>query len=114
MAKKRYDRVAVVKHSNPAANYTRINCEELETALRVLKENEFRLLMYYFSKNSRWKFKDTEICETLGIKDRTLNDLRKGLIDKGFLLIYLGNDINNYFVGEEAVRSWKMYQENKN
>lgn len=107
MAKsKKYDKRAVIQYSSDR-NRCKIPTQEAVEAMTKLNENEYKLLIYYYSHNSGWNFSDDKICKDLGgITSRTLNNARKSLIEKGYLLIVQGN-IDIYFVGQEAVRRWQ-------
>lgn len=107
MAKsKKYDKRAVIQYSK-ANNRCKIPTQEAIDAMSELNENEFKLLIYYHSHNSGWHFRDDKIRNELGgITQRTLNNARNTLIEKGYILIVQGN-IDNYFVGQEAVHRWQ-------
>ena len=85
----------------------RIPTHEAIDAMKDLSSGAFKLLIYYYSKSTGWNFRDEEIAETLGITVKRLGELRKELIDKDYLLVERGQNIDNYFIGRQAVRDWK-------
>lgn len=102
--RKKYNNKAVIQHS-----FHHLKCliprDEALLAMSDLSDNAFKLLIYYYSRTSGWTFSDSEIAKTLGITERTVNDNRKELIKKKYLLITSG-EIDNYFVGKDIVRKW--------
>ena len=91
----------------------RIPTEEAITAMKDLTANAYKLLIYYYSKSTGWKFDDAEMAETIGVTDRTLKDCKRELINKGYLYIEKGTTIDNYFIGKQAVFAWKNPDLNK-
>lgn len=97
---------AVIIHTSTSfQDRCRASTGETIMAMQVLTHNAFKLFMYYCSKSTGWQFNDTDIAHCVGVKDRTLQNLRNELIDKGYLLICKG-DVDNYFVGRGAVTKW--------
>lgn len=88
-----------------AQHTCKISTDEAIYAMKDLTDNAFKLLIYYYSRSSGWAFSDDEISSTIGVTKRTVSNLRKELVDKGYLHIEKGN-INNYFVGRKAVFEW--------
>lgn len=85
----------------------RIPTTEAIDAMKDLSSGAFKLLIYYYSKSTGWEFKDKEIADALGVTEKRVGELRKGLVDKDYLLIEKGGYIDNYFIGRQAVRKWK-------
>lgn len=85
----------------------RIPTHEAIDAMKDLSSGAFKLLIYYYSKSTGWEFKDAEIADTLGITVKRLGELKKELVDKDYLLVERGQNIDNYFIGRQAVRNWK-------
>lgn len=85
----------------------RIPTSEAITAMKDLSSGAFKLLIYYYSKSTGWDFHDGEIADTLGVGDKRLQELKKELTDKDYLFIARGTDIDNYFIGRQAVQNWK-------
>lgn len=80
---------------------------EVVNAMKDLSAGAFKLLMYYYCRSTGWEFSDEEIASTLDITPKRLLELKKELIDNGYLLIEKGTNIDNYFIGRKAVRDWK-------
>lgn len=91
-----------------AAYTCRAPTNEVLDAMKKLSSGAFKLLMYYYSKSTGWDFDDVEIAEVLGVQVSRVVVLRKELVDKEYLLIEKGSNINNYFVGRKAVMDWKV------
>lgn len=96
----------VVMHSQGAYK-CRIPTNEAISAMKDVSSGAFKLLIYYYSKSTGWAFDDTEIADTIGVTERRLKELKKELIDKDYLYISKGADIDNYFIGRQAVQGWK-------
>jgi predicted transcriptional regulator len=96
----------IVMHSQDTYRCKAPTYEVLES-MRELTDTGFKLLMYYYSKSTGWRFDDADIAMTLGVTPRTVSNARKELIDKEYLLIEKGKNIDTYFVGKRAVREWK-------
>ncbi len=94
-------------HSTTA--YTcRIPTHEAIEAMTDLSDIAYKLLIYYYSKSTGWNFNDEEIAKVIGVTARTVGEKRNELIDKGYLLVEKGKNIDNYFVGKRAVMEWKF------
>ena len=93
-------------HSNEAYR-CRIPTTEALTAMKDLTSGAFKLLIYYYSKSTGWEFKDDEMADALDVSEKRLKELKKELVDKEYLLILKGVDIDNYFIGRKAVAGWK-------
>ena len=85
----------------------RIPTHEALSAMKDLSSGAFKLLIYYYSKSTGWEFKDEEIADALGVTIKRLKELKKELVDKGYLLVLKGSDIENYFIGRQAVQAWQ-------
>lgn len=85
----------------------RIPTNEAIDAMKDLSSGAFKLLIYYYSKSTGWNFNEIEIAEALGISVKRVGELKKELTDKDYLLIESGKNIDNYFIGRQAVRQWK-------
>ena len=97
----------IMIHSKNA--YTcRIPTHEAITAMKDLTDTAYKLLIYYYSKSTGWEFRDEEIANVLGVTLRTVGNAKKELIDKEYLLIEKGSNIDNYFIGRQAVLEWKF------
>ena len=105
MTKIRKRRSIVMHSSNPYR--CRIPTHEALDAMKDLTSGAFKLLIYYYSKSTGWEFVDTEIAEALSVTPKRLRELKKELVDKDYLLVARGADIDNYFIGRQAVRNWK-------
>ena len=86
---------------------------EVLEAMKELNETEFKLLMYYYSKSTGWKFDDTQIAATIGVTPRTLSTAKHSLMDKEYLYIIKHKEADTYFVGKRAVREWKYPPEDE-
>lgn len=84
----------------------RIPQAEITTAMVDLSATAFKLLMYYYSRNDGWEFKDENIAVTIDSTTRMVAKYRKELIDKEYLLIQKGQ-VDVYFVGKRAVAKFK-------
>ena len=84
----------------------RIPTEEALLAMKDLSSGAFKLLIYYYSKSTGWKFVDSQIAETLGVSEIVVKRLKKELSDKGYLYVEKGNSFNTYFIGRKAVLEW--------
>ena len=80
---------------------------EVLDAMKDLTDTGFKLLLYYYSKSTGWKFDDEDIAGTIGVTARTVATARKELMEKGYLLVEKGRSIDTYFVGKRAVKEWK-------
>ena len=96
----------IVMHSQDSYRCKAPTYEVLES-MKELSDTAFKLLMYYYSKSTGWKFDDVDIAKTLGVTTRTVANARKELVDKDYLLIEKGKNIDTYFVGKRAVMEWK-------
>lgn len=96
----------IVMHSQDPYKCKAPTYEVLES-MKELTDTGFKLLMYYYSKSTGWKFDDADIAATLGVTPRTVANARKELIEKEYLLIEKGRNLDTYFVGKRAVREWK-------
>jgi len=83
----------------------RIPQAEITTAMKDLSSTAFKLLMYYYSRNDGWEFKDTNIATAIDSTERMVKKHRKELIDTGYLLIQKGQ-VDVYFVGRGAVEQF--------
>jgi hypothetical protein len=110
MTKIRKRRSIVMHSSNPYR--CRIPTHEALDAMKDLTSGAFKLLIYYYSKSTGWEFVDDEIANALGVTTKRLKELKKELTDKDYLLVAKGADIDNYFIGRQAVRNWKDPAEN--
>lgn len=97
---------SIIMHSQGAYR-CRIPTNEALSAMKDLSSGAFKLLIYYYSKSTGWNFEDGEIADTLEVTLRRLKELRKELTDKDYLLVLKGGDIDNYFIGRQAVQGWK-------
>jgi helix-turn-helix protein len=97
----------IVMHSRDAY-VCRIPTEEALTAMKELTDTAYKLLIYYYSKSTGWNFSDLEIGRVLGVTERTVQTARKELVDKEYLLVEKGKNIDNYFIGKRAVFEWKF------
>jgi hypothetical protein len=96
----------IVMHTT--STYTcRIPTHEAIEAMKELSDVAYKLLIYYYSKSTGWNFDDTVMADALGVTPRTISERRNELIDKGYLMIEKGKNIDNYFVGKKAVMDWK-------
>lgn len=84
----------------------RIPTDEALLAMKDLSSGAFKLLIYYYSKSTGWKFVDSQIAETLGVTEVVVKRLKKELIDKGYLYVEKGTNFNTYFIGRKAVLEW--------
>ena len=105
MPKTTYKGRNIMSHSTSQFTW-RIPTEEALTAMKDLSSGAYKLLIYYYSKSTKWDFKDSEIATTVGVSLRRLQELHKELKEKGYLYIEKGPSITNYFVGRQAVLQW--------
>lgn len=103
--KKKYSGKAVIEKYQSGRFY-RIPEQELLDAIKELTGNALKLFLYYFTKGSGWTFKDEEIAILLDVTEKTIAANRRELIDKKFLLIVEGKEIDNYFLGKTKVHKW--------
>ena len=96
----------IVMHSNDPYKCKAPTYEVLES-MKELSSNAFKLLMYYYSKSTGWKFEDRDIAHTIGVTERVVKTLKKELLEKEYLHIEKGKNTDMYFVGKKAVREWK-------
>lgn len=96
----------IVMHSSDPYKCKAPTYEVLES-MKELSSNAFKLLMYYYSKSTGWKFEDSDIAYTIGVTERVVKTLKKELLDKEYLHIEKGKNTDMYFVGKKAVREWK-------
>jgi len=80
---------------------------EMLNAMTELSKNAYFLLDYYYTVKSGWIFDDNQIKVTIGTDIRGLQRAKKELKDKGYLYIAKGNEVNNYYIGKQAVDSFK-------
>lgn len=80
----------------------RIPQAEITTSMKELSAGAFKLLMYHYSRNDGWIFKDENIAKAIDSTERMVKQYRKELIEKGYLLIQKGQ-VDVYFVGKGAV-----------
>ena len=85
-----------------------IPSDELITAQHDLGNNAYKLLMYYYSKGTKWNWCDDNMIKDLGWSKRTLADCRNELIKQEYLYIEPGKHTDLYFIGRQAVNEWKM------
>lgn len=104
--KKTHNKVSVI-HKTSSKISAKIATEDLNSAIEQLSPNALRLLMYYYSKGTGWRFDDEKITKKLGIKQRTLNSIRKELIDKGFIFIIHAEAANTYVLGKQTTHKFK-------
>lgn len=83
----------------------RIPQAEITQAMKELSSTAFKLLMYYYSRNDGWIFKDENIAKAIDSTERMVKKHRKELIDAGYLLIQKGQ-VDVYFVGKGAVEQF--------
>ena len=112
MSIKLQKRKDIVMHSQDTFRCKAPTYEVLE-AMKELNETEFKLLMYYYSKSTGWKFDDAQIASTIGVTPRTLVIAKHSLIDKEYLYIMKHKEADTYFVGKRAVREWKYPPEDE-
>lgn len=92
----------VIVKSKKRESRMQIPISELGYANDELTFNAHKLFLYYYSKDYGWYFTDPTIEKVLNFSLRTLQNARKELIDKNFLLIINGKVVN-YFIGKAAV-----------
>lgn len=80
--------------------------DEAEQAMTELSPSAYMLLDYYYSKDDGWEFTKAHMMKTLGITERTLQRAKKELIEKRYLHIASGKEVDNYFVGKQQVRDF--------
>lgn len=97
---------SIVMHSQGMYK-CKIPTHEAISAMKDLTSGAFKLLIYYYSKSTGWEFDDDEIADTLSVTPKRLKELKKELTDKDYLLVAKGADIDNYFIGRQAVQNWK-------
>lgn len=85
----------------------RIPTDEALDAMKDLTSGAYKLLIYYYSKSTGWKFEDSQIADTMGVSVKTVGDLKRELIAKNYLWIEKGRSLDNYFIGRRAVAAWK-------
>ena len=85
---------------------SQIPSDELATAHKDLSPKAYVLLMYYYSKGTTWEWIDKNMAKDLSMSTRTLKLYRNELITKDYLFIVKG-EINNVFIGRQAVMDWK-------
>ena len=88
-----------------------IPSDELVTAQHDLTSKAFGLLMYYYSKGTKWEWKDEVIAKDLTMTERKVKEYRAELISKEYLYVVRGKNLDNYFIGRQAVMDWKQPEE---
>jgi len=83
----------------------RISQKEIVHSMKELSSSAFKLLMYYYSRNDGWIFKDSEIAKAIDSTERMVKKYRKELIDNGYLLIQRG-EVDVYFIGKDSVQEF--------
>jgi helix-turn-helix protein len=83
-----------------------IPTDEMIYAMKDLSPKAYQLLMYYYTKGNGWVFNDAEMADTLGIGERMLNEYRRELVSKKYLLIIKGK-VTLYFVGRSSVMDFE-------
>lgn len=85
------------------SNFTK-PVDEMFQAIKELSAPARTLLDIYYAVNSGWNFNDKHMAEVLGVTVRRFKEIRKELIDKEYLYIAKGPEVDNYYVGKSAVR----------
>ncbi len=80
---------------------------EVWDAMKDLTSNAYKLLDYYYAVNSGWEFTDSDMANALGVSGRTIGALRSELVEKGYLYVAKGKEVDVYYVGKEAVNKLK-------
>ena len=86
--------------------------DETLLSIKELTGSARALLDIYYSVNSAWDFHDNHMAKTMGVGVRTYKLMRKELIDKKYLYIAKGPEVNNYYVGKKAVAGILKGKEN--
>ena len=84
----------------------RIPTDEAITAMKDLSSGAYKLLIYFYSRSTGWDFNDDEMADIIDVSLKRVKELKKELVDKGYLLIEKGPSIDNYFIGRQAVTAW--------
>ena len=79
---------------------------EVESGIRELSSGAYHLLDIYYTLYSGWDFVDSVMAHKLNVGIRRYKTLRKELIDKGYLYIAKGPEVDNYYVGKSAVKDF--------
>ena len=105
MATNMQNRSIIIHSSYPYR--CRIPTNEALSAMKDLTPSAYKLLIYYYSKSTGWKFSDQEIGDTLDVGERRVKELKRELSDKDYLLVLKGQGFENYFIGRQAVMAYK-------
>lgn len=79
-------------------NFLQINTDEWTMASRKLKDCAFRMYMYMCNNQHghRYGLSPTDVCQELGISERSYRNAVKELIENGYLVEYTGKTKLNY------------------
>ena len=80
--------------------------DETLLAIRELTSNARVLLDILYSLHTDWEFKDEVMADMANVKVRTYKLMVKELKEKGYLYIAKGPEVDNYYIGKDAVKKF--------
>jgi len=83
-----------------------IGVPEVLQAMEELTTNAFKLLIYFYTKDTGWTYNEEHVATSIGVNVRSVRRLKKELIDKEYLLIFEG-ERDVYVLGLEQVNKQK-------
>ena len=91
----------------PKSHYTKIDNRDM-VAMNKLSPNASKLLMYYLQKTDGWVFDNEQTIRAIDISLRTFKKVKNELIDAELLWIEHNSREDDYYLGIEAVRRYKL------
>lgn len=84
---------------------------EITSMMAELSGGAKDLLLYYYSRNDGWIFREDSIAKAINTSIRQLKKYRRELVNKEYLLIQKG-EVDVYFIGKLAVAKFRRgYEE---
>ena len=83
---------------------------EIKSMITDLTPGARNLLLYIYSLNDGWQWRDDAVAIALSTTVRQLKTYKKELIDKQYLFIQKGH-VDIYFVGKIAVKRFKTKEQ---
>ena len=90
---------AIETNKLPTGNsFLQINSNEWTMASRALKDCAFRMYMYMCDNQHGYRYglSPSDVCQELGISERSYRNAVNELIEKGYLVEYTGKEKLNY------------------
>lgn len=80
---------------------------EVETAMRELKPNAFKLFIWFHGIPDEWVFKNKQVADAIGMSVRTMQYAKKDLYTAGYLFIDHEKRYDHYYVGKTMVQKFR-------